>query len=184
MVIHEVSFKNPYKKYIGIQGGRWGRDSKTINFCGKFSFILSFLFLEHLQCCYIYFHYSYIYNYYNYCQTLCIKACTQNLENLTLVRGFYLTRVSIFLIFFPWAHFHHLVVTQMKIGDQAFSQGIMQSDTRRGSYKDVLMIPKVFFILAQHWFKPHYQLIFRCVSLFTMLKFFLFFPNVALFWTL
>jgi hypothetical protein len=42
----------------------------------------------------------------------------------------------------------------MKIGDQAFSQDIMQSDTQKGSYKDVLMIPKVFFILAQHWFKP------------------------------
>ncbi len=59
-----------------------------------------------------------------------------------------------FLFFFPWARFHHLVVTQMKIGDQAFSQDIMQSDTQKGSYKDVLMIPKVFFILAQHWFKP------------------------------
>ncbi len=37
------------------------------------SFILSLLFPERLHSCYIYFHCSYLYNYYNYIQTLCIK---------------------------------------------------------------------------------------------------------------
>jgi len=56
--------KKPAKKYIRIQGGR-GETQKTINFGGKLSFILSFLFPERFHCCYIYFHCSYLYNYYN-----------------------------------------------------------------------------------------------------------------------
>ncbi len=38
---------------------------KTINFGGKLSFILYFLLPERLHCCYIYFHCSYLYNYYS-----------------------------------------------------------------------------------------------------------------------
>ncbi len=38
-------FKKPAKKYISIQGV----GVKTFNFDGKLSFILSFLFLEHLH---------------------------------------------------------------------------------------------------------------------------------------
>jgi hypothetical protein len=30
------------------------------------SFIQSFLFVERIHCCYIYFHYSYLYNHHNY----------------------------------------------------------------------------------------------------------------------
>jgi hypothetical protein len=41
---------------------------------GKLSFILSFLFPDRLHCCYTYFHCSYLYNYYNYSRTLCIKC--------------------------------------------------------------------------------------------------------------
>jgi hypothetical protein len=43
-----------------------GETEETINFGGKLSFILSFVFPERLHCCgYIYFHCSYLYNYYN-----------------------------------------------------------------------------------------------------------------------
>jgi len=55
------------KKYI--QGGE---TQKTIHFCNKLSFILSFLFPKRLHCCYIYVHCSYLYNSYNYSRTLCI----------------------------------------------------------------------------------------------------------------
>ncbi len=48
--------------------------SFSTNFGGKLSFILCFLLPERLHCCYIYFHSSYLYNYYNYSQTLCIKC--------------------------------------------------------------------------------------------------------------
>jgi hypothetical protein len=48
--------KTPTKKYIKISMG--GETQKTINFGGKLSFILSFLFPERLHCCYIYFHCS------------------------------------------------------------------------------------------------------------------------------
>jgi hypothetical protein len=37
----------------------------TTKIDGFLSFILSFLFPERLLCCYIYFHYSYLYKYYN-----------------------------------------------------------------------------------------------------------------------
>jgi len=39
--------------------------SFATNFGGELSFILSFHFLERLDCYYISFHYSYLYNYYN-----------------------------------------------------------------------------------------------------------------------
>jgi hypothetical protein len=48
--------------------------SFSTNFDLKLSFILSFLSPERLHCCYIYFHCSYRYNYYNYTRTLCIKC--------------------------------------------------------------------------------------------------------------
>jgi hypothetical protein len=38
--------------------------SFSIKFGNKLSFILSFLFPERLHCCYMYFHCSYLYNYY------------------------------------------------------------------------------------------------------------------------
>jgi hypothetical protein len=41
--------KNPAKKK-GVE------TQKTINFGGKLSFILSFLSLERVHCCYVYFH--------------------------------------------------------------------------------------------------------------------------------
>ncbi len=40
----------------------------------KLSFIPSSLFPQRLHCCYIYFYWSYLYNYYNYSRTLCIKC--------------------------------------------------------------------------------------------------------------
>jgi hypothetical protein len=40
-----------------------------------FGFTLSFFFPEHLHCCYIDFHCSYLYNYYNSSPTLCIIKC-------------------------------------------------------------------------------------------------------------
>ncbi len=40
---------------------------------GKLSFILSFLFPEGLHGCYMYFHCSYLHNYYSYSPTLCCK---------------------------------------------------------------------------------------------------------------
>jgi hypothetical protein len=57
---HGEFFFKPANKYINIQ---WGVKLKipsilVVN--------LSFLFLEHLHCCYIYFHFPYLYNYYNY----------------------------------------------------------------------------------------------------------------------
>jgi hypothetical protein len=48
--------------------------SFSTNFGGKLSFIVSFLFPWPLHCCYIYFHCSYLYKYYNYSQILCIKC--------------------------------------------------------------------------------------------------------------
>jgi hypothetical protein len=60
----------------------WGGIQKTNNFGGRLSFILSFLFLERLHCCYIYFRCSY------YSRTLCIKcwvsAFRTELQHFTL----------------------------------------------------------------------------------------------------
>jgi hypothetical protein len=51
-------FKKPAKKNTLASKG--DEIPKSINFGGKLSFILSFLFDERLQCCYIYFHCSYL----------------------------------------------------------------------------------------------------------------------------
>ncbi len=57
------------------KGNNWVQSSFSTNFGGKLSFILCFLFPECLHCCYIeYFHCSYLYNYYNYSRTFCIKC--------------------------------------------------------------------------------------------------------------
>jgi hypothetical protein len=55
--------KKPAKKHISIGGRGRGRNSEDHG--GELSFILSFLPPERLQCCYIYLHCSYLYNYYN-----------------------------------------------------------------------------------------------------------------------
>jgi hypothetical protein len=57
LIIQGVRFrKKTAKKYISIQQGV--ETENTINFGGKLSFILSFLFPDRLHCCYIYFHRS------------------------------------------------------------------------------------------------------------------------------
>jgi hypothetical protein len=48
--------RKPAKKYIS--NSTWDETQKTINFGGKLSFILSFLFPKRLHRCYIYFHWS------------------------------------------------------------------------------------------------------------------------------
>jgi hypothetical protein len=50
------------------------QSSFSTNFGGKLSFTLSFLFPERPHHCFIYFHCSYFFNYYNYSWTLCIKC--------------------------------------------------------------------------------------------------------------
>jgi hypothetical protein len=69
------------KAYLGmkiLQNEITGtQTSFSTNFAGKLSFILSFLFFlsPSIHCWYIYFHCSYLYNYYNYySRTLCIKC--------------------------------------------------------------------------------------------------------------
>jgi len=69
-----VRFKKDLQKSTLAFNGGGSEAEKTINFGGKLSFILSFLFPEHHQCCYIYFHCSYLYNYYYYSRTLCIEC--------------------------------------------------------------------------------------------------------------
>jgi len=64
--------QKPAKKYTSIRGG--GETQRTIIFCGKLSFILSFVYHERPQCCHIYFHCSYPYDYYNYSQPFYIKC--------------------------------------------------------------------------------------------------------------
>jgi hypothetical protein len=56
-----------------VGGALVGADS-LLPFGGKLSFIPSLLFPERLHCCNIYFHCSYMYNYYNYFRILCIKC--------------------------------------------------------------------------------------------------------------
>ncbi len=46
----------------------------NLNHSNNLSFTLFFFFPEHLHYCYIDFHCSYLYNYYNSSQTLCIKC--------------------------------------------------------------------------------------------------------------
>jgi hypothetical protein len=48
--------------------------SFSINFDGKLSFILSFLFAQRLHCCYRYFDRSYVYNRYNYSRPCALNA--------------------------------------------------------------------------------------------------------------
>ncbi len=61
--------KKPAKKYISIQGG--AETQKIINFYG---FTVSFFFPERVHWCYIDFHCSYLYIYYNLSRALCIKC--------------------------------------------------------------------------------------------------------------
>jgi hypothetical protein len=70
----------------------------------------------------------------------------------------------------------------MKIGDQAFNQGIIQSDTQRGSYKDALMILKGIFDACPTLVQTLTINLFLGVFLSSICSsYFLFFPNVALF---
>jgi len=75
LVIHRVRFflKNLQKSTFSNQLGL--KLTKIIKFwwVNWVSSYLSF-FHERLHWCYIYFHCSYLYNYYNYSQTLCIKC--------------------------------------------------------------------------------------------------------------
>jgi hypothetical protein len=58
----------------------------SMNFGGKLSFIPSFLFPERILCCYLY-------NYYNYSRTLCIKcrgsAFQLRFNNISLLCGYH-----------------------------------------------------------------------------------------------
>jgi hypothetical protein len=63
--------EKPAKKYISIKGGD---TQKTINFGGKLSFICLLLLCDRLDCCYVLYDWSYMYRYYNYSRTLCIKC--------------------------------------------------------------------------------------------------------------
>ncbi len=50
----------------------WPQTSFSSNFGDKLSFILSFIFPQRLHC-YLYFHCSYLYNYYNYSRTYLVQ---------------------------------------------------------------------------------------------------------------
>jgi hypothetical protein len=65
--------KKPAKKYISLQEGVKLRTAPFL-LGGKLSFILSFLFPERLQCCYMYFHCSHVYNYYIYLEPCALNA--------------------------------------------------------------------------------------------------------------
>jgi hypothetical protein len=67
----------PTKKYISLQGGRWNSEMHHFLCQTEFHPVLipSFLFPERLHCCYIYFHCSYMYNYYT-----CLKPYSLNAE--------------------------------------------------------------------------------------------------------
>jgi hypothetical protein len=69
LVIHRVRLKKNLQKSTLAFNGGWNSD-----FDGFLSFTLSFLFPERLHCCYIDFHRSYLYSYYNSSRTLCIKC--------------------------------------------------------------------------------------------------------------
>jgi hypothetical protein len=62
-----LGMKNLQNEITGIQ------TIFSTNFGNKLTFILSFLFPECVHCCYIYFHCSYLYKYYNCSQTIRIK---------------------------------------------------------------------------------------------------------------
>ncbi len=68
LVIHWVRFpKTRQKSTLPFKGGagEGGETQKAINFRGKLSFSLSFLYPDRLHCCYIYFHCFHLYNYYH-----------------------------------------------------------------------------------------------------------------------
>jgi hypothetical protein len=70
----------------------------------------------------------------------------------------------------------------MEAGDQAFSQGIIQSDTLRGSDKDALMILKGIFDTCPTLVQTLIIKLFLGVFLSSLCSsYFLFFSNVALF---
>jgi hypothetical protein len=73
----------------------------------------------------------------------------------------------------------------MKANDQAFSQGIIQSDTLRGLDKDALMILKGIFETCPTLVETFIIKLFLCVFLSPLCSScFSFFANVALFLTL
>jgi hypothetical protein len=54
LVIHRLRLKNNLQKStLAFKGGGGAETQKTINFGGKLSFSLSFLFPKRLHCCYI-----------------------------------------------------------------------------------------------------------------------------------
>ncbi len=63
LVIHRVRFVKSLQKSTLAFKGRWNSGSPCLSF-----------FLERLHCCYIDFHCSYRYSYYNSSRTLCIKC--------------------------------------------------------------------------------------------------------------
>jgi hypothetical protein len=70
----------------------------------------------------------------------------------------------------------------MKASDQAFNQGIIQSDSLTGSDKDALMILKGIFDTCPTLVQTLIIKLFIVVFLSSLCSsYFLFFPNVALF---
>ncbi len=73
LVMHGLRFKkNMQKGTLAFKGG--DETQKIINFYCFLSFTVAFFFPERLHCCYIDFHCSYLYSYYNSSRTLCIKC--------------------------------------------------------------------------------------------------------------
>jgi len=73
MVINKMRFKKyMQKKSLTFKGGRGKFKNPLIFMITKFH--LFFIFPKCLHYCYIYFHCSYMYIFYNYSRTLCIKC--------------------------------------------------------------------------------------------------------------
>jgi len=76
------------KSILAFKGG--GATQKCTNFLwwktDEFHFVLtpSFLFPERLHCCCIYFHCSYLYNYYNYLEPCALNADFQHFKDIKL----------------------------------------------------------------------------------------------------
>jgi hypothetical protein len=68
----EIQKKNA-KKYISIKGGG-GLELRKPSILIVPEWIMSFFFPERLHYCYIHFHCSYLYSYYNSARTSCIKC--------------------------------------------------------------------------------------------------------------
>jgi hypothetical protein len=66
LVINRVRFKKKLQKKVHNQHATGDETQKTTNFDGIVSFTL--------HCCYIYFHCSYLYSYYDSSRTLCIQC--------------------------------------------------------------------------------------------------------------